>query len=105
MDLTLQWYFSVGILAFCAVTLAMRIGTLAQRLRMESRTRTTRPAAPSGKLVRWLAARFNRRSDNWYCFFRISDLTGENQPNAPRPREQTRTASRSRMRMAAPPRR
>jgi len=103
MDLTLQWYFSVGILAFCAVTLAMRIGTLAQRLRMGSRTRT-RPAASSGKLVRWLAARFERRAGNWYCFFHIPDLTGEDNARASRPREQNRTASRSRLRMAAPPR-
>lgn len=97
MDLTLQWYFSVGILAFCAVTLAMRLGT---RLRH----RTKRPAAP-GKLAQWLATRFDKGSANWYCFFHISDLTGERRSAAPRSDQRRRqAAARPRLRAAAPPR-
>ncbi|MEE4608863.1 MAG: hypothetical protein V2L15_08245 [Desulfobacteraceae bacterium] len=97
MDLTLQWYFSVGILSFCAVALAMRLGALVRR-------RTDRHAA-SGKLVRWLAARFSKRAGNWYCFFHIPDLTGEDRPAPPRPgRRQRQAASRPRLRAAAPPR-
>ncbi len=104
MDLTLQWYFSVGIMAFCAVTLFMRVGALAQRLRTNRSTQSPR-ATTGGRLTRWLAARFAQRAGNWYCFFHIPDLTGEDRTKAPRPRDQVRTASRSRLRAAAPPRR
>jgi hypothetical protein len=31
MEMTLQWYFSVGILGFCAVAMAMRLGARARR--------------------------------------------------------------------------
>jgi hypothetical protein len=102
MDLTMEWYFTAGTLVFCAVTLAMRAGTLAQRLWTDRRSQTRRTAAP-GKLVQWLAARFERRSGNWYCFFHISDLTGEDRPQAPRPVNRPRVASRPRQRVAAPP--
>jgi len=66
IKMTLQWYFSVGILIFCAVAMVMRLGALAGR--------HTASKVP----IQWLAARFSNRSSNWYCFFRIPDLTGEN---------------------------
>jgi hypothetical protein len=101
MEMTLQWYFSVGILGFCAVAMAMRLGARARR-RTDRRAqgRVGRP----GNLAQWLAARFAKGADNWYCFFKISDLTGENRPAPSRPDNRRRAAPRSRLRAAAPPR-
>ncbi len=96
MDLTLQWYFSDGILSFCAVTLAMRLGARLRR-------RANRRAAPN-RLGQWLAARFAKRAGNWYCFFHIQDLTGD-RPAPPRSGQRRRqAAARPRLQAAAPPR-
>lgn len=99
MEMTLQWYFSVGILGFCAVAMAMRLGARARR-----RTHHRTASRGSNRWVQWLAARFSRRANDWYCFFHLPDLTGKKRPAPPRPDNRRRTASRSRLRAAAPPR-
>jgi hypothetical protein len=80
--MTMGLYFTLGVIGFCVVALGMRTGewlTTRRRAHAPGSIRTGEGLAPAKTLrqrlgaILWAAP----KPGDWYCFFSVSELTGQ----------------------------